>query len=143
MRDELVLGVKGRDRSPKASLSVIHADQFHLHPDQVHARGDNLKKRQRGSPGDLLCPYLAEEDWIGPPRRARVYEAKAACAVTLRVHVDEEGSPLRKGEAGRQIDCRCSLSNPALLVGNCDNLCHWISLPAGGFHVKHPPFEAQ
>ena len=53
--------------------------------------------------------------------RGVFWKTKATCCISLRVAINDECALFFGSERGRKIDCCCSLTDAAFLIGDGDN----------------------
>src|SRR5690606_15548986 len=98
---------------------------------------DDLEVAELGGVDELGDRAAIEEGVVDGAVEVIAAEAETAAGVALRIHVDEQGAALRRGEARGQVDGGGRLAHAALLIGDTDDAGHvrapWDSGP--------PPLE--
>ena len=112
------------ERVAQELLAAEHREQLALGRGEVDVRRRDVDALGLRRPDDLVDRRAPDED-IGHRHLDRVeVDAQAGGEIRLRIHVDAQDTQSVLGQGAGQVDRRRGLADPALLIGDRDDIRH-------------------
>src|SRR6185503_10636012 len=113
---------------------------------EVHLRRDDAEEWELSREGRLTQRQAVQQDVVYRLPGLGLVDAETGRRITLRIEINQDGTPLRQRQSSSEVHGGGGLSHAALLIDDCDHSGHYLlhvpretscARPARSFHVEH------